>query len=951
MGNSSRFAFPLAGRKQKAAPVTPPPGPWATKAQRILGNAEINDQLARQPWESTISIALSEPGNGGGRMQQQDGRASRNRRWEEESDIVPANLDGTHADASSMLPDAATDASSLRRRQSSSTIRSYYDKSKLPLAISQQTSNSAMAKGLPAKAQALLDIDGEYSDMLQPKKAKKKPSKLDLSGLLQKHLSPKHLNPANWGLPLRPESAAGSASSLSVSPALTFASMPAQSDVHRPKTTGRRDQPSPYDPIVRPVSAQDRPSKQSLELHNLYDHYEQRTFADSLDRDVQALDFSPLPSPAGPIPSFPLPPSVQAGKAFLSPASQNARPAKLLQQQKQQQQQQQQQQQGLNAAELRLAGAASPSSPVAADCASVSSRHTRTSKASKRTDRSLPEIDLLQNSVLALSSDSEDDYDAPKDSLCVPIAHEDQLSPPSPQSPAFLNEGKNGRNAHGASSQHLAGSQGAAPIKAPPKITPRTSSLNARTYPVLVNTLSHETSRLSINTTSTDRTITSSGPGPHKGPRKMRSESELEFPAPPLRGSRSASVSHVAVDAPRGNPATNAAADLYAPSIPEDEPASLVRRASTASSTDGTTDERFMAVTRQEEMLLSALRMKRARMRGEDVAAEGSDADLDNVPPTPATATTTMTAEFHPLTRQTTMDSMVPGHGAGMSRKSSMSILREAGALTARPRHQNPAMAAARDRLRILVDNHPGSGASAAGNPRASYDTIGATQLRTPLSELSEFILHYEGSPGAPGGPAGGSFLASPSPGSSSSVAGAGAASFLPPGLSREDSRASSSAGSARSGPAAVRHRASLSAMAAAPAGPASAPGSVAGSVRRPRREGSTASSIARRDSALRRAATSLDQAVSAVAQGHAYAQAQDGVGMPVGAGPTAASAMAATRQVLEDLPEDEDEVGVPRPDSPIESEVFGVRGEGEIRSKAVRLSAVGLLKPDGIEA
>ncbi|KAL1840421.1 hypothetical protein VTJ49DRAFT_495 [Mycothermus thermophilus] len=890
MGNSSKFSLSLPGRKPKAAPVGPPPGPWATKAQRILGNAEINDQLARQPWESAISVAVSDPTNGDGRIQ--DGRASRNRRWEEESDIIPATLDNTQVDAVSMMPDAATDASSLRRRQSSSTIRSYYDKSKLPLSISQQTSNSAMAKGLPAKAQALLDIDGEYSDMLQPKKAKKKPSKLDLSGLIQKHLSPKHLNPANWGLPLRPESTVGSVSSVSVSPAPTFASMPAPMDHgSRPTTTGRRDQSSSsYDAIARPVSAQDRPSKQSVELHNLYDHYEQRTFADALDRDVQGLDFSPLPSPAGPIPSFPLPPSVQTGKAYLSPGHQNTRPAK--------------QPQGLNAADLRLTGAASPSSPVAADCASISSRHTRTSKASKRTDRSLPEIDLLQNSVLALSSDSEDDYEMSKDSLAVPNLSDGQLSPPSPQSPAFITEGKNGKNTNVSGSQYLANSQGP-PGKAPPKITPRTSSLNARTYPVLVNTLNHETSRLSIGTTSTDRTVTT-----QKAPRKMRSESEFEFPAPPLRrGGRSASVSQ-ATASPRSISPMNP--DLYPSSIPEDAPLPITRRASIASSIDGVTNERFMAVTRQEEMLLSALRMKRARMRGEEMSTENSADETDAVPPTPAT-TTTITTDFHPLTRQTTIDSMVPGHGPGMSRKSSMSILREAGALTARPKQQTSTStaAAARDRLRIMVDNIH----------RASYDTIvGATQLRTPMSELSEFILHYEGNHSPSNGV---NFLASPSPPGSSISGGGGGF----PGLKREDSRSSSSASSARSGQ--IRHRPSLSAM----AGSGTGSGSGSGSVRRPRREGSSASSIARRDSALRRAATSLDQAVSAVAQVH---HVQDGM---------------ATRQVLEDLVEDEDEVGVPRPDSPIESEIFGLRGEGEgIRSKAVRLSAVGLLKPDGVE-
>lgn len=50
----------------------------------------------------------------------------------------------------------------------------------------------------------------------------------------------------------------------------------------------------------------------------------------------------------------------------------------------------------------------------------------------------------------------------------------------------------------------------------------------------------------------------------------------------------------------------------------------------TLSGTGSSEDERFMAVTRQEELLLAALRAKRARMRESNQIAEQVDAELDN---------------------------------------------------------------------------------------------------------------------------------------------------------------------------------------------------------------------------------------------------------------------------------------------------------------------------------
>jgi hypothetical protein len=239
-----------------------------------------------------------------------------------------------------------------------------------------------------------------------------------------------------------------------------------------------------------------------------------------------------------------------------------------------------------------------------------------------------------------------------------------------------------------------------------------------------------------------------------------------------------------------------------------------------------------MAVTRQEEMLLAALRLKRARMR-EDIIAEFEDeVDRD---------------EHHPLTREVTNESMA----GSMSRQSSRSTMRqEAGTLSARPRHQAQARAAPGEKaesLRIVVE-------------RSSYDT----SLRTPGSEISDFI-HIDDSFSSHG----------------------------PGGLERKDSKASSmSSHSQRS--ASSRQRASLSPMTA----PAAR--------RSQRRDGSGSR------------------------RGPEQVSPKGQKDLP--------------HQILEDPAEDDDD-GIPRPDSPISPSDFPTPVSIK-NNKQVRLSAVGFYKP-----
>ncbi|GAB1315410.1 hypothetical protein MFIFM68171_05620 [Madurella fahalii] len=713
MGHSSKFVFPLPGRKQKPAASANPPaisGPL-TKVQKILGTAEVNEDSGAAPadsrwaWEhesnSGISVSVSETTAGHthrgiGQPSGHDGwaTAQRERRWEDESDIIPPALN-RQTMTGSMVHDMTTDVSSLRRRQSSSTITSFYDKSKLPLSISQQTSNSAMAKGLPSKAHALLDFDGEFPT--EPKALKKKkPSRLDLSSLLQKHKSSKLLYPEpHKEQVLGSDMLTKSPSVMSVSPAATPPPIPQRADRTQSRSNPHSGRGGPAG------SGKQQPTKANIDLYNLYDHYEQRTFADAMDQELHETADYRLEQPATDQrpPAYPTPPASNSGTTYLSPFPPN--PSRMGHTSKQAPT-------AANLTEATLKGAANLSSPVStpADCASVSSRHTRTSKASKRTDRSLTDIDLLQNSVLALSSDSEDDYElSSKGSLAVPPLSDGQPSPTSPRSAASQraepqdgSRNKPVKHTSFAESPQFFPAKDVAAAKGP-QIGVRSSSLNSKSSTKQAKDLARQTSRLSIGTTSTDRTVSrvssqSSGRQratvTKKTSRSKLSDklaepsmikTEFDFPAPPLHRSQQP-VSRASEQSPPLSPSSlDLALQSHRLSTGHDTGSirsstslgSAImagRRGSATSSINDGSSGRFMAVTRQEEMLLAALRLKRARMR-EDIIAEFEE-EMDR-------------EDHHQLKREMTNES-ISTNGC-ISRQSSRGTMRlETGMLSARPR-------------------------------------------------------------------------------------------------------------------------------------------------------------------------------------------------------------------------------------------------------------------------
>lgn len=598
MGRLSKFNFPIPGRKNRPA-AEPEPGIYAPKAHKILGSTAVNTDSSQ--WDArsnaAMSIAVSEstasyyyPTTDRAHGLRGEALARARSQWGEESEALPSHLrlGASHPDAGNEgLPDPS-DAASLRTRQSNSTILSYYDKSSVPLSISQQTSASAMAKGLPSKATTLLDIDGSMS---QPAR-KSKPAKRDITNIFSR--------PRTGG---SNKSAPGGADYVIDRPPVptlthrashaTLTSLRTERDFPRRSTrdkfnelAGRGNSKTPApEPQARRMS-----KKEAMHLNNLYDHYEQMSFRQVMGDD----DVSPetVDEPTQP-PQLPhedeTPDSYQSKDQHKTGNFET--PARI---------------------------------PDLEYATSISSRHTRTSKASKKTTPSFIESDLLQQSVLSLSSDSEDD-------VCMQQQQQQQPKP-SPrlmrsQGPVFdeepvplserrrstaskssANSGKSGmsgrRGSFASRSTYLTIPPNEPLPPCPPEIARRTSSLAQRS-PNAAASSSRRSSRVSVLSTSTTGSASQHYlPDGRMVPRlpnqQVQNGADNRLPETPVVSRRGSARS---VERPTP-PVSPKSAEPHMRHVEgQDE-----------------LNPRFMAVSRQEEMLLSALRMKRARMRGNPLA-------------------------------------------------------------------------------------------------------------------------------------------------------------------------------------------------------------------------------------------------------------------------------------------------------------------------------------------
>ncbi|KAK3342549.1 hypothetical protein B0H65DRAFT_222966 [Neurospora tetraspora] len=631
----SKFPFSIPGRKAKPVPPPPPPPPPPsgplTKAQKILGTGGINID---SPWEIRASPAISnapisgaahhgERDAGRRRAHHNEASASHERRWDNEPEAAPRNTGWQHNEGPESMNYEGTNTSHQQRRQSSSTVASYYDKQQQQLQ-QQQTQNSAMSKQLPSKAQQLLDYDNGIPETIPEARIKKKKSSmLDISSRLLKSKSSKHLKP----------------DLVDYSAHVLGADMITN---------------SPARPTTPEMSQQ--PMKRRTERTD-YERYQQESYANSAGQEMyEGPNVDEGPAPDEDVSSFPAPPlNPCARKVSLSlfPPAPSGRPVQTPKRPE-----------GPPSSVLTPSSLASP----LADSASISSRHTRTSEASKRTDRSMTALDLQMNSVLSLSSDSEEDsYESSaRNSLAVPLGEQGPMSPASTRSatsqPSSLTadygRAKSAkRPQYGTQTQFLPIPEGAAAAN----VSKRGSRGSSQ----------KTTSHLSTGSTSTSQTAM------HGTPAQSKKEANATPPLSPtsvdvdfyLQNRSSETFGAYAPDNRSVYSGRSLGSDRMDPG----------RRASTASSIQDNASGRFMAVTRQEEMLLAALRQKRARMR-EDILAEYGDnrdgMDRDD-----------------PRDSRLTMMSENTISSSRVSRQSSASTMRlmDAHALNARPHgHQRP---------------------------------------------------------------------------------------------------------------------------------------------------------------------------------------------------------------------------------------------------------------------
>jgi len=588
MGRTSKFSFPIPGRKQSSSKESTTSKSSRTsnqplsKAQRILGtenDLNIDSPTADayafgfpSPKPSRMSISISESTNESGSV-----HGSQSEQWDRESGVFPRSQRLPGKASSTVLgqryrDDGVTDISSqrLQHEDSSSTLRSHYDRLKSPLSISQQTSESsardlALRKGFPPVVQRspLLQVDstdpfdnqfskakgrtgdnryqGEFS---RDRDSKKKPAKLDLSMLFPSR---------------KRESKSSDRSSL----------VPSEASL---STRGSRTPRTSGDPGHRKLSKV--PSKESLQskqsirssqsydpkkrssaltsgtggtLYQLYDHYEQMPVrSPRMDRIPESNVPERIASrtQAGGSHPTPEPPSRQRKdrESVRSP----------------------QEGQAFSWKNVR-SSMVSPRNE-ASSAASISSRNTKTSW--HTSGSAISNSDLKVNSVLSLSSDSEGEAAEVK-------------------SPTVSSKSKASRG-----SSHTVNDNQRHTRELSSGLTPRShSSRNS----------SRKTPGQESHVYSIPETSATDG---HSSRRAIKEE-------PPRSSNHGKEPRHLTQKEKRSSrkPSVTSARSLQ-PTPPLSPTSSETQESSDKSS-------RLMAVTKQEEQLLEALRLKRARMREE----------------------------------------------------------------------------------------------------------------------------------------------------------------------------------------------------------------------------------------------------------------------------------------------------------------------------------------------
>ncbi|PTB64576.1 hypothetical protein BBK36DRAFT_1160739 [Trichoderma citrinoviride] len=597
-----KFTFSRPARKKPQEPQPPaiPSTMPMSKAHKILGSTPLNiDAPLHDPKLPTVSVgmydnkALDEPDMNmpGERRRNERQPSPSNRRLSALTDSIgfgAKNLPGT-----------------LKKAQSSSTIKSWHDKSKHSRSLSRQASIPVMNSSHSSNTQAAPDAD-------ESPKSRRKPPKLDFTSIAPP-IRVTEMGTIHNGIP--------SASVKTPSTTPYSAASHRQSDLRGMFKRRTKDSFRSFMTDSTPQSAVEgrRMTSHSSEnrLSTLYNHYEQMTFRDAMDEPEFMSGAADQKDPAG----------GQGEKEWREPAAR--RNLDWLHK-------------PLNESNEPQPMAHSEYSSSPGDGArSVSSRHTRTSRASRQTDSGIiQEADFYDKSVLLLSSDSEQEEEnddakaSTRDHLPLPMR-------PLPEAPGHgQTRPSRARQVSGRESGGLPGKKTSFASSNVYIATPGAERKRMSPSPSRLNPPVRDGSRASSpkpsvgSTNSTGSAMTSqNGYGAEDShlttvlPARRPSQAELDRQkalAQLTRGSGSSLR--------RESVATSSGQPDHEPVPPSPTSVNRYLRSARSSVDDSASQGCVMTLTRQEEMLISALRKKTQAMREKSQRASSSNSQSDAVP-------------------------------------------------------------------------------------------------------------------------------------------------------------------------------------------------------------------------------------------------------------------------------------------------------------------------------
>lgn len=593
-----KFNFSRPARKKPQEPQQPPPAAIPmSKAHKILGSTplSIDSSSIHDAPPPSVNVGMYEsttlddldfdlPG-GQSRMARADDE------WRKERGVSPSNL-RLSALNDGMGYGAKNSPGTLKKAQSSSTMKSWHDKSKHSRSLSRQASIPIM-NGFSSKTQQFPDTDG-FND---PGKLRKKPPKLDFSSTgPAPRLSRKESDTFTPSMSNNTTKTPTASSPFTTAPHR-------QSDLRGMFKRRTKDSFRSFVPELSPSTAGEarRMTSQLSDngLSTLYNHYEQMTFRHALNDDSDPTNDAVYKHDAA------------DGQGEGEWREAQARQPNLDWLHK-----------PLNESrESKVLAQSEYSSSPGEGARSVSSRHTRTSKASRQTDGGLQEADFHDKSVLLLSSDSEEDDDgksSTKDHIPLPARR--LPDPPSHnQSRSSRPRQVSNRESGGLPNKKTSFAPSNTYIAIPSAERKRLSPSPSRLNPPFRDDGRAPSPKPSLGSTnSTGSGMTSQiGYGAEDSPpvtvlpARRPSQAELDRQkalAQLTSGSGGSSL--------RRESATTSSDQLDHPTPPlSPSSVNFYLRSARSSIDDSNNQGRIMALTRQEEMLISALRKKTQAMR------------------------------------------------------------------------------------------------------------------------------------------------------------------------------------------------------------------------------------------------------------------------------------------------------------------------------------------------